>query len=89
MPAEFLYNLTKKTVGASSAQALCGVALTYQQCNNQSDTSCGQNKAVIFADFQWEFCKEIKQHIRIIRINVYYLTIAHSDRFINEAFLTP
>jgi len=28
MPAEFLYNLTKKSVGASSAQALCGVALT-------------------------------------------------------------
>jgi hypothetical protein len=27
MPAEFLYNLTKKSVGASSAQALCGVAL--------------------------------------------------------------
>jgi hypothetical protein len=26
MPAEFLYNLTKKSVGASSAQALCGVA---------------------------------------------------------------
>jgi len=32
MPAEFLYNLTKKTVGASSAQALCGVALKISSC---------------------------------------------------------
>ena len=31
MPAEFLYNLTKKSVGASSAQALCGVALTISE----------------------------------------------------------
>jgi len=31
MPAEFLYNLTKKSVGASSAQALCSVALTISE----------------------------------------------------------
>ena len=31
MPAKFLYNLTKKSVGASSAQALCGVVYNYLQ----------------------------------------------------------
>jgi len=54
MPAEFLYNLTKKSVGASSAQALCGVAInklkgvfTMKNINIAIDGPAGAGKSTI------------------------------------------